>query len=88
MEGSTSMGSEFTGLTPLDSFVLGIWVYGTPLDDAQTLVARILAGCELISQIPGVLERGLQSFVRWYNACIDCDGHQFLYSFCKAKYVH
>ncbi|PSN41486.1 hypothetical protein C0J52_18140, partial [Blattella germanica] len=50
------------------------FVYQTPVDDPETLIARIFEASGEILHIPGVFEGIRQRFLRTCNACIQCGG--------------
>ncbi|KAM0737138.1 hypothetical protein ACS0PU_000231 [Formica fusca] len=45
-------------------------VYEIPVDDPETLVARILTASDMVQNMLGIFEKVRQSFIRRCNACI------------------
>ena len=67
-------------LNPLDFYLWGhlkALVYRTPIQDVQSLRARIMAGCETIRNTPGIFQRIRDSIRRRVDACINADGGHF-----------
>ena len=67
-------------LNPLDYYLWGhlkALVYRTPIQDVQSLPARIMAGCKTIRNTPGILQRIRDSIRRRVDACINADGGHF-----------
>ena len=68
------------GLNPLDYFLWGhlkSLVYTTPVENVEDLRNRIIAGCNLIRNDPGVFERVRQSMRRRLDACMLARGGYF-----------
>lgn len=64
-------------LNPLDFFVWGYLkslVYRTPVDNIEDLRERIVAGCEVIRQKPGVFEKMRQSMRKRMDCVIEMNG--------------
>lgn len=67
-------------LNPLDYFLWGhlkSLVYTTPVENVEDLRNRIIAGCNLIRNDPGVFERVRQSMRRRLDACMLARGGHF-----------
>lgn len=67
-------------LNPLDFFVWGYLkslVYQTPVENVAELRERIVNGCNVIRQIPGVFERVRVSLSNRLDRCIDMNGGHF-----------
>ena len=61
-------------LNPQDAYLWGhlkVLVYRTPIQDLQSLRARIMAGCETIRNTPGIFQRIRDSIRRRVDACIN-----------------
>jgi len=52
-------------------------VYDTPVQNEETLLARILTACEMIRTNPGIFERMRQILLRRCHACIASQGRHF-----------
>lgn len=67
-------------LTPLD---FGLWghikslVYSSPVESEEDLLARILAACQTIQDMPGIFENMRRSLVRRCHLCINNRGGIF-----------
>ena len=67
-------------LNPLDFYLwenLKALVYRTPIQDVQSLRARIMTGCETICNTPGIFQRMRDSIRGRVDACINADGGHF-----------
>ena len=64
-------------LNPLDFFLWGhlkSLVYKTPVETNEDLLARVLAGCDEIRNMPGIFERVQNSFLHRCTLCRNGDG--------------
>ena len=52
-------------------------VFETPEETDMELVARIVASCDIIKNLPGTFVRARQNLVRRYHACIEVGDCQF-----------
>jgi hypothetical protein len=52
-------------------------VYTAPVDNEVTLHRRIVDGCQIIRNYPGIYERMRQSMMRRVETCIDSHGGHF-----------
>lgn len=67
-------------LSPLDFCLWGhlkSLVYSTPVESEEDLVARILAACQMVQDMPGIFENVRRSLVRRCQLCIDRRGGIF-----------
>lgn len=67
-------------LNSLDFFVWGYLkslVYETPVDTDMELIARIVAACNVIRNMPGVFQQVRQNLIRRCQACNEIGGRHF-----------
>ena len=67
-------------MNPLHYFLweyLKSLVFETPVETDLELVARIVAACDIIRNIPVIFVRVRQNLVRRCHACIEVGGRQF-----------
>lgn len=67
-------------LNPLDFFLWGYLkslVYTTPIENLEDLQNRILRGCDIIRNTPGIFERVRQSMRRRTDGCLMAGGAHF-----------
>ena len=58
-------------------------MYRTPIQDVQSLCARIMTGCETIRSTPGIFQRILDLIRRRIDPCINADGGYFEHLLCE-----
>ncbi|EZA56517.1 hypothetical protein X777_03552 [Ooceraea biroi] len=71
-------------MNPLDFFFWGYLktlVYSTPVPDVAPLRQRIVNGCDIIHNTPGIFQRVRQSMRRRAQACLESNEGHFEYLF-------